>query len=74
MPNIRLIPCPICHTEPWIYEDVQDMYIVCSEDCLAPKCAHHNPKDTAMSWNDWARWYLQQGSSVKWAGPDKEEG
>ena len=53
----ELQTCPICGASPWIYEDIQDHHIVCSEDCPAPRCEHTYPRDTSMSWNDWVRWY-----------------
>ena len=56
----ELAPCPICKAKPWIYEDVQDLHIVCTEDCPSPNCAHSHPRDVAMSWNTWVRWYRTQ--------------
>lgn len=56
----ELAICPICKAKPWIYEDVQDLHIVCSEDCPAPNCAHTHPRNVAMAWNDWVRWYRTQ--------------
>ena len=56
----ELASCPICGAKPWIYEDLQDHHIVCSEDCPAPRCEHFHPRDVSVSWNDWVRWYLAQ--------------
>jgi len=55
--TVKLLPCPICGAEPWIYEDTDDFWVYCSEDCSAPKCAHFDPRHSAYAWNDWAKWY-----------------
>lgn len=50
--------CPICGAKPWLYEDVDDIWVYCTDGCPAPRCEHFDPQHTALSWNDWVRWYL----------------
>lgn len=67
MIDYALIECPICGKPAKIVEDVQDFSTFCSEDCPSPRCAHHDPKHTAFSWNDWAKWYNLTQRGIKWS-------
>lgn len=63
--TVNLLPCPICGAEPWLYEDIQDFWVYCTDGCRAPKCEHFDQRHSAYSWNDWAKWYQEEQKRMK---------
>ena len=59
-----LLTCPICGQPAQMHCGIQDHYIECAEDCSAPRLHHYNPRYTATSWNDWAKWYQERQMSL----------
>jgi len=60
-----LLNCPICGKPARMRCSNSMNHIECTNGCRAPKCEHYNPRYTATSWNNWAKWYWEKQISLR---------